>query len=287
MIYIVPNYFIDNHYKTLSSFAHFSTLNYINKRQDSKIFARSTMHYMAVLLEGRKEIVSKGEKIGVETGEILFLSQGNYFMSERLVRNGNYRSFLIFYDDHFIARFVKRYDLTIPQEGEPIVKVKYRNETEFRSVVETMDRLISAQADEAILGLKIEEIFLYALQKDEELFLRYLCATIENAQDRIGRIIEANIDILESVEDMLSLTRVSPAHLRRYFQKNYRMSPKSWLVEQKLKRASILLKNSDKSISDIATSCGYRSISWFSQQFRERFGVTPKEYRQKSSKLLI
>ncbi len=280
MTYVVPNYFIENGYTSLSSFEHFLTLNYINKHKDSKIFARSTMHYMVVLLEGSKELVLNSTKVEVNVGEVLFLSQGNYFMSERLVVDGRYRSFLVFFDDTFISNFIKRYEIKVPNSASPITKIRYRGDKEFSRVVEDMERLINIKSDEKLLALKIEEIFVHSLLKQRGEFLKYLSSTLQNSHDRIGYIITSNIDIIDSVENMLSLTRVTKNSLREYFKMHYNQTPKKWLTTQKLEKASLLLKSSDESISSIATSCGYSSVSWFIQQFKEHFGVTPNNFRQ-------
>jgi hypothetical protein len=43
--------------------------------------------------------------------------------------------------------------------------------------------------------------------------------------------------------------------------------------------ACTLLKNSTTSILEIAQRCGYNNLSNFNRQFKERFGVSPRDYR--------
>lgn len=45
----------------------------------------------------------------------------------------------------------------------------------------------------------------------------------------------------------------------------------------------LLLKNSDKNISEIATECGYSTVSWFISQFKKEYSLTPKEFREQDT----
>ena len=49
----------------------------------------------------------------------------------------------------------------------------------------------------------------------------------------------------------------------------------------RLKQAAAFLKDSDKSIDEIAAAIGYSDRSYFHKLFREHYGMTPVEYRQK------
>lgn len=58
------------------------------------------------------------------------------------------------------------------------------------------------------------------------------------------------------------------------------LSLKNYVIEMRIKKASELLKYSKKSIGEIGELCGYNSPVFFSRQFREKTGYTPKEYRE-------
>ena len=51
------------------------------------------------------------------------------------------------------------------------------------------------------------------------------------------------------------------------------------LQEKRLSQAEYLLANSNMRISDIAASVGYNNMSYFHRIFEERFGKSPKKYR--------
>jgi len=70
--------------------------------------------------------------------------------------------------------------------------------------------------------------------------------------------------------------------LRKEMLRLYNQKPKQWLDKQRLKKAIIMLKNTNKPISDIATSCGYSTVSWFIIQFKKHYKTTPFIYREEN-----
>ena len=65
--------------------------------------------------------------------------------------------------------------------------------------------------------------------------------------------------------------------IKKYLHANF----KGYLNSLRLNEASRLLKESDRQITEIALSVGYNNISHFSRIFKERFTVSPKDYRGK------
>ena len=52
-----------------------------------------------------------------------------------------------------------------------------------------------------------------------------------------------------------------------------------FLKEKRLEKAARLLKGGNMRISQIARRCGFDSENYFRQQFRERFGMSPRQFR--------
>ena len=54
--------------------------------------------------------------------------------------------------------------------------------------------------------------------------------------------------------------------------------------ELRLEYSTLLMSNNpEKSVSQIAAECGFASYAYFSRCFRQRFGMTPTEFRTSSS----
>ena len=52
-----------------------------------------------------------------------------------------------------------------------------------------------------------------------------------------------------------------------------------FLKEKRLAKAARLLKGGNMRVSQIARRCGFDSENYFRQQFRERFGMSPRQFR--------
>src|SRR5438067_549786 len=52
-----------------------------------------------------------------------------------------------------------------------------------------------------------------------------------------------------------------------------------FLKEKRLEKAARLLKGGNLRVSQIARRCGFDSENYFRQQFRQRFGMSPRQFR--------
>jgi len=56
-----------------------------------------------------------------------------------------------------------------------------------------------------------------------------------------------------------------------------------FLKEKRLEKAARMLKSGNLRVSQIARSCGFDSENYFRQQFRERFGMSPRQFRTRGN----
>ncbi len=281
MTVIVPNYFLE-HYpqKVLTSDALFC-VTYASDRSEDKIAVHTVMHSMILLMSGTKKLYAKEGDFSLDAGDIVLLGQGNYFMSEIIDNNAHYESLLVYFDDQFIIDFVAKHCIDLGSYPQKSV-VSFSSDAILKNLVDSY-RLYMDQPLEkkhTIIQLKTEEIFLHLWEQDRAKFGAFLLAVLHSSGERAKSILESNIDLITSIEDMCKLTRLSSYELRQKMQKIYQKHPKAWLDEKRLEKAAAMLKGSDESITSIATSCGYATPSWFGVQFKKQFSMTPKMYRK-------
>lgn len=77
-----------------------------------------------------------------------------------------------------------------------------------------------------------------------------------------------------SVAALAKRTGLSVRMLERYFSENMRKSPKSWLAEQRQKRAMGLLHDGC-SVKEAASQLGYTYPQNFSREFKAYWGFSP------------
>jgi AraC-like DNA-binding protein len=237
---------------------------------------------MIILLEGSKVIHLENKNINLEAGDICFLTQDNYFMSERIAQNLQYKSLIIYFDDKFIFDLLLKYKINLNSiKEDSIIKINYVNDNLLKINISLFENYLNKNLDNNLLKLKIEEILLHSLRINKKLFSSFIQAITATSQDRIKFILESNIDLIQTINDMCSLTRLSENQLRRYIKKEFNLTPKIWIDTKRLEKATLMLNNTEKTITDISSECGYSTVSWFISQFKKRYNQTPKEFRYK------
>ncbi|MDD1783201.1 AraC family transcriptional regulator [Enterovibrio sp. ZSDZ35] len=82
-----------------------------------------------------------------------------------------------------------------------------------------------------------------------------------------------------TLDDLSSMTGVSPYHLVRQFKSRFGLPPHAYQIQLKIRRAKALLKTG-LSIADSAMASGFHDQSHLHRHFRRAIGVTPKQYQR-------
>ena len=86
------------------------------------------------------------------------------------------------------------------------------------------------------------------------------------------------------MQDMARIMNYSDAYFCKLFKQCFKVNFSTYLNEYRVSRAKELLANTNDSIKDIGTSCGYTDSNYFTRVFRRITGMTPSEYRQSLTK---
>ena len=81
------------------------------------------------------------------------------------------------------------------------------------------------------------------------------------------------------VDDLAREAGLSRAHFSREFRRVFGESPHAYLLTRRLERAATLLRNTDRSVTDICLSVGLQSLGSFTTSFTRMFGESPTAYR--------
>jgi AraC family L-rhamnose operon transcriptional activator RhaR/AraC family L-rhamnose operon regulatory protein RhaS len=89
-------------------------------------------------------------------------------------------------------------------------------------------------------------------------------------------------NFLESLEvgSIAAISHLSTRQFSRVFKSYYSMSPKEYLIKLRLDYACKLMEQSNMNLGTIAMDCGFSDISFFSRQFKAKFGISPKKFRR-------
>jgi AraC-like DNA-binding protein len=81
---------------------------------------------------------------------------------------------------------------------------------------------------------------------------------------------------------LAAVAHVSEAHFIRTFRATFGETPHRYLQRRRVERATSLLRETDRSVSEICLDVGFTSLGTFSRTFREVMGESPTEYRRRA-----
>ena len=94
------------------------------------------------------------------------------------------------------------------------------------------------------------------------------------------RYIEENYADNIGIETMVAVSNYSVSHFSKLFKQLTGVSLTQYLKNYRLATAASRLRNEKATISEIALSCGFSNLSYFSRAFYKKYHMTPSQYRR-------
>ncbi len=135
-------------------------------------------------------------------------------------------------------------------------------------------------ANDEILVLKLKEIILLLSQTQDAQTIKVILSQLFSPTTyTFKQIIEANLFVQTSVEELAQRVNLSVSSFKREFKKLYLDTPANYIKTKRLERAAELLLISDQRITEIAFTSGFNDLANFTKSFHEHFKVSPSNYR--------
>ncbi len=96
---------------------------------------------------------------------------------------------------------------------------------------------------------------------------------------RAKDLIDARYREQLDVATLAAAAKLSPDHFSREFRRAFGDTPHQYLLTRRLERAAALLRNTDRSTSDVCFAVGLRSVGSFTTSFGRAYGLSPAAYR--------
>lgn len=101
----------------------------------------------------------------------------------------------------------------------------------------------------------------------------------DNKIQKVIDILISDISTPPTLIKLAAMVEISHSCLNRKFKQELGLTVFDWLRGYRLKRAKQYLVDFKRAITDIALLCGFSSASHFSQLFKQKFSLSPREYR--------
>ena len=113
---------------------------------------------------------------------------------------------------------------------------------------------------------------------------RLVKSDVIESSDKVEKILDyihTNFDKPITNKDVGNFFSFHPNYINELVSKNTGVSLHKYLLQVRIARAIDLIEESDKSISEIAETCGFQNLYYFSRYFKKTTGISPTDFRRK------
>jgi AraC-like DNA-binding protein len=246
---------------------------------------------LCIVAQGRKCVVVDGAEYLYDPFNYLVLSNSQTFTAEILEASPAkpFLSLVLQIDPALVRRvssdLLKRRTTTFGQPVNPSSDADRAFVTPLDSTLMAATvRFLQAtdnEADRRVLApLYLQEIVYRILQAEQFGRLLKVAAaeTERNPVSDVVAYVRENMAEPLTVSDMAERVSLSPSAFSHLFRDVTGKSPYQFVKEMRLNRARDLLIAGELSVTQVSRGVGYASTSHFINEFRERFGATPRAY---------
>ena len=83
-----------------------------------------------------------------------------------------------------------------------------------------------------------------------------------------------------SLEEIACYANISKSTVLNLFNRFLHITPINYLIGYRLKKAALLIKNTEKKINTISYETGLHNVDYFCRVFKKSYKMTPTEYRK-------
>jgi AraC-like DNA-binding protein len=164
-------------------------------------------------------------------------------------------------------------------KGPPLVRgdtarLVDANISPFVGTLRLLTREASGEADPAALQSLVSLLKIHTMRLGDG-------TSIDERLVRLWGVVESNLGRDWSFVSLARAAGMSSEHLRRLCARDYGCTPMKRVLELRLHRACVLLRESSAKIEVISEQLGFSSVYYFSAAFKEWSGLPPGRFRSK------
>lgn len=222
---------------------------------------------------GSKRVVTRTQDLVAHEGDLLIFPPGSMVtMENRPVLDASYAAVGISFSDALVKDVFSRGPSTANGSAVQILRAMPHRPMDLLPIIK--DTLERRSLPESILRQRLKEPLIWLKETGVHL------ATLEEEAplSRVRRVIETDLSRSWRAREVAHHLAMSEATMRRWLAGSGQGFARI-LQNTRLEHGLSRLQTSDVAISEIALECGFKTPSHFSDAFRKRFGIAPKQIR--------
>lgn len=254
---------------------------------DEEVGIWSQMDYVIHVLSGKKSWKTLEGTFEVNAGDTVYIKKGAafirqffdddfcmlaFFLSDDLIREAVSESKNELHSNYSNAEF----DIFDIQESDLLNSYFQGMLHHFQDMSKPMDTL---------LELKFKELVINLILGNANASLKsYFLEVANHSTPSLAYTMERNYSFDLSLEELARLSHRSLSSFKRDFNKQFGTTPGKWILAKRLERACALLNDESLNVAQVAYQSGFKDNSHFGRSFKEKYGVTPIEFRNNLKK---
>lgn len=279
------------HYKADEEFqsGEMVDIKKIDDNRDEQIHNHDFVEIVYVT-EGEGKHSVNGEEFSVKAGDLLFLNYGcthaftvtDKMVAYNLMVRVEYFTKNMIKDDNLFYMLALTSFEKIQHElndKSPLVSFDYNERADIVNLFKNIENELSRNelgkslVLDSYINVILCKVFRKIFVEDREKDLLIPKDILDYISDHFNEKI--------SLSDLSQRCFYNPAYFSRLFKKTFNMSFTDYIMDVRLKHCCELLKNSDHTIETIIEECGFSDRNTFYERFKNKYGCTPSEYRNK------
>ncbi|MEM8957329.1 MAG: AraC family transcriptional regulator [Pseudomonadota bacterium] len=229
--------------------------------------------FLFFIQSGSKKVVTSAKEVVAEQGDLLIVPAGSLLtMENRPVLDRSYRALGVAFPDAYVAKVFEGRPTRSNRRDVEILRAEPHRPTDILPILH--DTLERESLPDVIQRHRIMEPLIWLRDKG----VRLTPVAEEAPLSRVRRLIETDLGHPWRADEVARQLAMSEATMRRWLKSSGEGFAKI-LMNARLEHGLSLLQTSDRAISDIALECGFKTPSHFSDAFRKRFGIAPRQIR--------
>jgi AraC family transcriptional regulator len=156
-------------------------------------------------------------------------------------------------------------------------------ELEISELIQLLNRALAPEeeVDRQVIiynGLKLCALL---LSQQQTLEVETVCPKLLPAwkEKKAKELISSKLSDHVPISAIAKECALSRSHFSRAFKQNTGISPKEWVINERVRRAKELLLDEVMPIAQIGIECGFSDQSHFTRIFSKYVGMTPRKWR--------
>lgn len=211
-------------------------------------------HYSGDVEAARKQMI-----LAIEAGHAELIRRSAAELTGAIERSGKVSK--IYVQNIFYTVFQTMYD------RNPSVR--------FEKILNSSDEMFYAKNARSIID--------FFLQSIDEMADGLPGETQDDSADiqKIRRIVEKEYMKDINLGYVAAQVHLAPSYVSYIFKKETGQTLIKYITEVRMEKARLLLEQDELKILQVAKACGYENTSYFNRAFKNYFGVTPKQYKER------